>query len=544
MEGINYTALLPKEPPEGLTGWLLSNGGFVEEFLIYRSGRRYVPLEERWEDCVEVICTACEQSFAADKVHTGTCHNAYAPAPFGWYNPRTSEAVICNQHTICPVCGASCTTAHIGNMSAGITRNEFTTVMSRVTVEGSRDRLALVEWKTTRQIDKRGVTRFGHTLYAAYVVEERKIVRISGHGKLFYSYYDCAPVQRKTFYDDYGKYCKLWPVDPKVLEGTTAENCKLDRYAADGGLHLVAYLSLWRKRPQVENLIMQGCGKLVDELIEREQNVYGTRKTIPKLTGIDWKKKRPNEMMRMGKADWRSWGRGMDARDHINWIWALDHDLPVDRERLGLLRTNEGSLKSILDLLGRDAFYRGLRYLQKQKQGWGVLRDYWNMARKLDMDMDAEQVKWPKDLKKAHDAAVKLYNERKDELDNAAFGERLKKLGPMEWHDGGILIRPCATAAELRAEGSTLSHCVYSYANRHKKGETAIFFIRKEEEPDKPWFTLELDEKNLVVRQNRGLRNCGKTPEVQGFEDRWIAHLKQMKKKTKTRKKKKEEQAA
>ncbi|MDE7376690.1 MAG: PcfJ domain-containing protein, partial [Muribaculaceae bacterium] len=54
-------------------------------------------------------------------------------------------------------------------------------------------------------------------------------------------------------------------------------------------------------------------------------------------------------------------------------------------------------------------------------------------------------------------------------------------------------------------------------------GGTAIFFIRRTVEPGKPYYTLELDEKALTVRQNRGLRNCGKTPEVQAFEEMWLA---------------------
>lgn len=33
---------------------------------------------------------------------------------------------------------------------------------------------------------------------------------------------------------------------------------------------------------------------------------------------------------------------------------------------------------------------------------------------------------------------------------------------------------------------------------------------------------MELDEKKLAVRQNRGLRNCAGTAEVQAFEAAWL----------------------
>ena len=44
-------------------------------------------------------------------------------------------------------------------------------------------------------------------------------------------------------------------------------------------------------------------------------------------------------------------------------------------------------------------------------------------------------------------------------------------------------------------------------------------------EPWTPYYTLELEEKTLTVRQNRGLRNCGKTREVQAFEDLWLSWI-------------------
>ena len=64
---------------------------------------------------------------------------------------------------------------------------------------------------------------------------------------------------------------------------------------------------------------------------------------------------------------------------------------------------------------------------------------------------------------------------------------------------------------------------MWTYAERHAEGKTAIFFIRRTVEPGKPYYTLELDEKKLRVRQNRGLRNCGKTEAVQAFEDLWLS---------------------
>jgi len=49
------------------------------------------------------------------------------------------------------------------------------------------------------------------------------------------------------------------------------------------------------------------------------------------------------------------------------------------------------------------------------------------------------------------------------------------------------------------------------------KGETAIFFVRKLEEPDKPYYTLEWKDHKVV--QCRGFHNCDMTPEVKAFTE-------------------------
>ena len=85
----------------------------------------------------------------------------------------------------------------------------------------------------------------------------------------------------------------------------------------------------------------------------------------------------------------------------------------------------------------------------------------------------------------------------------------------------------CPGLGEVRrvvaVEGNALHHCVGTYGKKHANGSTAIFFIRRASRPNEPWYTLELDEKKLEVRQNRGKHNCARVPEVQAFENKWLA---------------------
>ena len=55
----------------------------------------------------------------------------------------------------------------------------------------------------------------------------------------------------------------------------------------------------------------------------------------------------------------------------------------------------------------------------------------------------------------------------------------------------GLILRVPQDAQEIKNEGAILHHCVGTYVERVAKGLTHIFFIRKEKEPDTPYFTME-----------------------------------------------------
>ena len=197
----------------------------------------------------------------------------------------------------------------------------------------------------------------------------------------------------------------------------------------------------------------------------------------------------------------------------------------AEEEKL-LLQTKAlplGSLREISETVHGPEFWRTLRYLKKRCWNWYTLRDYWNMAGRLGWDLTDSLVRWPRNLNAAHDRVMREQKLRKNELLTAGFQRRAAELARLSFELDGLLIRPCRDQAELNAEGKALHHCVGSYANDHADGKTAILFIRRAETPDEPYFTLELDEKNLTVRQNRGLCNCAPPEEVRAFVVAWLA---------------------
>jgi hypothetical protein len=78
-------------------------------------------------------------------------------------------------------------------------------------------------------------------------------------------------------------------------------------------------------------------------------------------------------------------------------------------------------------------------------------------------------------------------------------------------------------------EGKVLNHCVGRYAKDHANGKTTIFLIRRIEEPERPYYTLEW--RNGAINQNHTEHNHLQTEEVLAFEREWLAHVAEIERK-------------
>lgn len=71
-------------------------------------------------------------------------------------------------------------------------------------------------------------------------------------------------------------------------------------------------------------------------------------------------------------------------------------------------------------------------------------------------------------------------------------------------------------------EGNSLHHCVgsNSYLDQHIKGQTTIIFIRKKDDIETPFFTMEYRSKKIV--QIQGKYNREEVPDtVQNAVSKW-----------------------
>lgn len=168
-----------------------------------------------------------------------------------------------------------------------------------------------------------------------------------------------------------------------------------------------------------------------------------------------------------------------------------------------------------------------LRYFKKQIEGqaytvataWQTWEGYLQAAQGLGYELYKEKVLLPKKLWEAHETATgehrRFLQEQRDrelrerEAKEAAAYELVREKNELRYGVtmGGFIIRAPRGRTEIVNEGLALKHCVGGYADRHIEGKTTILFMRRAEEPDKPFLTIEMQGKRMI--QIHGYKNEG-----------------------------------
>jgi hypothetical protein len=160
-----------------------------------------------------------------------------------------------------------------------------------------------------------------------------------------------------------------------------------------------------------------------------------------------------------------------------------------------------------------------MNYMKKQKVKPSRLmitwRDYLRMAREEGYDTTDDIVRLPKDLKARHDELVEIRTARQDAEEqkrnakkyaalNREIRNRIPDAKKYYYEDSKYMIVPAGTCEELIEEGRKLHHCVGAsdiYMNRMADGTSWILFLRKKEDLEKPYYTIEIDMRTDEIKQ-------------------------------------------
>lgn len=193
-------------------------------------------------------------------------------------------------------------------------------------------------------------------------------------------------------------------------------------------------------------------------------------------------------------------------------------------------------LESVIAAVGAS---RALKYLGKQQQLHPKVaphkilveyKDYLQMSKELRVDMSHKSIRFPADIVEAHKTITARYNEvmgeiqkRKGEELNAAFHEAVQehyaRMGLTGFQKDGFCIILPQMRTDLIAEGQSLNHCVggEEYYKKCMMGTYMIFFVRRQDAPEKPFFTMEMDTTNGRIIQLYGFGDCTAPKDVREF---------------------------
>lgn len=134
------------------------------------------------------------------------------------------------------------------------------------------------------------------------------------------------------------------------------------------------------------------------------------------------------------------------------------------------------------------------------------LHRYHNML--IEINITDKEARNKEEQERLNKLAAKLYDQRKEKF---------------EYADDNFSIVVPEEMNKITKEGVYLHHCVGGYISRVAEGRTNILFLRKNEDIDIPFFTIEVNNHNEVI-QIHGLYNrwLGNEPDAVKFVIDWI----------------------
>ena len=529
-----------KEVPEDFKNWVWEKAMSFSRYLIYSAEPRNEAL---------VHCTYCN----------GTA----------WVN-RGEIRLRNNEKGICPLCGSFVTIKAKGRMPTYI-QDDRTVSFIEQREEGFLWRyfLASREVKSGGKV-KDNLFETVRTFYK-FAPDGR-----SSFTSYEYREYKQTGIVRWCTNEMYRRssYCTLYPENlPQAWEDTPMKYSALEILSENNPTTQINYagaISRYREFPQLEGFIKMGLYKLAAHLINEVHNgAFGADGRYG-IRGLRKDGKTIFEILRLTKENTRilqSIDGNIDELRLLQEAQSSGYNLKADElERFykifgcntTLIRkeNRKSTIHKICRYIEREgADYRvgescnWWRYSFMQQKERPDIReerlqncakdwlDYLNWCRELKYDLNNPFFYFPKNFKKVHDRTAAEYQalqdkkaaeeKRREEERIKREAETMKKFleemlkenagvdNAFRIKGKGLMLRVPKNADEIKAEGAALHHCVGTYVSRVAAGQTHIFFVRKESDPDTPYFTMEYNHGRVV--QCRGSHNCEMPPAVKAF---------------------------
>lgn len=378
---------------------------------------------------------------------------------------------------------------------------------------------------------------------ARYAVRGRKTAKWQRESKENY-YMNCERYDMEEWtrwsdnriYDGGYYFCPAGAAE--VLKGTAMQYADWEGYLADNTSHWknpVHFLEYHAKYPVMEFLWKKGYKNIVYERVggmgrETRDAIRWQRDSLKECF------KFPLRFLRLKLPE--EWT--LDDIARLNALWQMRGE-KLKEEEIRMFLEMRIDTKDVLSALPYASVGRILGYIKKQTEkrraafgkqhDWQKpqdeaavaheYRDYLRECGQLGLSLEDREVLFPKDLRAAHERTMAQVSFEKNKTDQEKFQKAVDRLEKYSWQKDGLLIRPARMQEELREEGIALHHCVGGYIRQMADGETAIFFVRKLDAPDTPYFTLELQKKRVIQCRTAHNASYERYPEILSFVQEW-----------------------
>ena len=140
--------------------------------------------------------------------------------------------------------------------------------------------------------------------------------------------------------------------------------------------------------------------------------------------------------------------------------------------------------------------------------------------------MSDSRILYPTDLARAHVRTSSLIRIKANEETEIGVAKAFAKYHKLcEYDNGKLCVIVPESCEDIIYEGKVQSHCVGKYVERVAKGEDVVLFVRRSNEKDKPFYTMEIRPimQRLDIVQCRGFENKDKSPEIRAEVDAFLA---------------------
>lgn len=318
----------------------------------------------------------------------------------------------------------------------------------------------------------------------------------------------------------------------RAIDGTSFAYSTWEKFVKNN-VDAVGFWYKYSKYPFIEYLSKMGMEKMVECMLF-ERPMYRT---------INYRGKNMEKILGLSKKEIKEWkisGVSMEPVILHTYKWFRKRNISISWETAkscNYMVVGTDYLNKLTELQKRLPLEKIMQYLIKQfnkrKQSsfnsltlvLGDWYDYLEECEELGMDIKKEHILCPNNLQQAHSKTSQSIKVKLDERLNLKIEKQQKELEKFSYSYKNLFIRPARSCQELFDEGKALIHCVGRYTKDYANGQTVIMFIRKRNEPNTSYYTVEIDREENRLVQCRGWDNESPDEDVTDFLNKYIEEV-------------------